>query len=477
MIVMVLFRRVACWLGLAGLCLSPAQAKDFTVLVYNVENLFDADGIAVYDDYQPAVYSPAHVQTKVENIARVVERVDGGKGPDIILFQEIEIDRTPDREPSAEAHLLRAFEDHGLKGYTMVVGTDSATKLHEDGHPRAIKCVVFTRFPVKAVRNHPISTARNILEVLVEVDGAPLYLFNNHWKSGASDPVTEKIRVANARVLRARIDELLKADPQTDIILGGDFNSEYNQSRRFGGIMPETGLNEVLRSQGNELAIRSPQRDLYNLWFELPPAQRGSDTYRGEWGTLIQLIVSRGLYDFRGVQYVDNSFGVLKIKGLNATPEGTPVRWSNDGPAGSGFSDHFPIYARFTTVKDNRADKWLALTKPSTSDESPSQGFKTPEKSYSLATAIDVAAVKNPASLRDGSFNGKLAKVKGTVNAGQRISVEAAGATWEVWIPDPKLREAVRAQWKPGQVVSFHGLIGNFKGTWQFTVERADWLK
>ena len=70
--------------------------------------------------------------------------------------------------------------------------------------------------------------------------------------------------------------------------------------------MKTTGLNDVLRSQGNELAVRGPQRDLYNLWFELPAPERGSDTYRGEWGTLMHLIISRGLYDFRGVQYVDN---------------------------------------------------------------------------------------------------------------------------------------------------------------------------
>ena len=64
-----------------------------------------------------------------------------------------------------------------------------------------------------------IPNARNILEVELEIDGARLYVFNNHWKSGASDPVTEKIRVASARVLRARLDQILKADPHVDIIL------------------------------------------------------------------------------------------------------------------------------------------------------------------------------------------------------------------------------------------------------------------
>jgi hypothetical protein len=200
--------------------------------------------------------------------------------------------------------------------------------------------------------------------VLVEVDGAPLYVFANHWKSGASDPVTEEARVANARTLRTRVDEILRADPNADLILGGDFNSQYNHKQR-NPRMKVTGLNDVLGSQGNELAVRGKQRDLYNLWYELPPAERGSDTYRGEWGTLMHLIVSRGLYDYRGVQYVDNSFAVAKFPGLNVDATGVPVRWSGDGQTGSGFSDHFPISARFTTVKDGRTDRWIALQKAS----------------------------------------------------------------------------------------------------------------
>lgn len=41
------------------LALAPAwaMARPFSVVVYNVENLHDADGVAAYDDYQPALYN------------------------------------------------------------------------------------------------------------------------------------------------------------------------------------------------------------------------------------------------------------------------------------------------------------------------------------------------------------------------------------------------------------------------------------
>lgn len=454
-----------------------AQARPFTVMVYNVENLFDADGISVYEEYRPNVYTPSHMRTKVATIAQVVAKLDGGKGPDIILFQEIEIDRSPDDEPAAEARLVAALKVRGITGYQVISADDRPDSPHEDGNQRAIRCVVFTRFPVVAVRNHPIPNARNILEVELEIDGARLYVFNNHWKSGASDPVTEKIRVANARVLRARLDQILKADPQADIILGGDFNSQYNQSRRYGGTMLQTALNDVLRSQGNELAIRGPDRDLYNLWFELPVDKRGSDTYRGEWGTLMQIMITRGLYDFRGVQYVDNSMSVLKVPELNATEEGTPLRWTNVGPAGGGASDHFPIYARFITVPDNQPTRWLALQKPSPNDESPTQAVKAPERKVDVTKALTLSQFPAAEAIRKAEFMGKLFRVQGKVQPGSRIAIAALNDVWEVWIPDPALRTRVKGQWREGETVTFLGLLGQHSGKWQFVVEKEEWLR
>jgi hypothetical protein len=493
---------------LTFLALAPALlARPFTVAAYNVENLFDVDGVAVYDEYQPSAYTPAHLRTKLDHIAQVVARIgDDGRGPDIILFEEIEVDRTPESRVDdqaaflrryagttfekmltapltpeeaglpAEAWLLKAFADRGLTGYTAVAGSDSSTVKYEDGNQRAIKCVVFTRFPVKAVRQHPIPNARNILEVLLDVDGCPLTVFANHWKSGASDPATEKIRVADARVLRARLDEILRDDPHADIIIGGDFNSQYNQKQR-NPAMPETGLNDVLRSQGDERAVRGPQADLYNLWFELPEARRGSDMYRGEWGTLIQLIISRGLFDYRGVQYVDRSFGVAKFAGLNRAADGTPRRWTFEGPAGDGYSDHFPIYARFVTVTDNAPGRWLKLAHPA-DGTAPASGPRVEYAAIDFKkTALTAAQIPAGANLRDGSFNGKIFHVAGRAIVGPRLAVTFQGGDYEVYASDAALREQLRAAWRDGATVSFYGELGQYRGRWQFVIKDASWVK
>ncbi len=485
-------------------------AKPFTVVVYNVENLHDTDGVAAYDDYQPALYNQHHALTKVKNIASVAARFEEGHGPEVILFQEIEIDHTPGKTPPdyakilkryagttidkmlgtefdpevadlpAEALLLKAFADRGLTGYTVVAGSDGSDGAMRDGRPaQAIKCVVFTRFPVKEVHNYPAASARNILEVKLDVDGHPLTVFDNHWKSGAGDAATEPIRIENARVLRKRLDELLKADPYADILIGGDLNSDYNQKRRYRKL-PETAINDVLGSQGNELAIRGPARDLYNLWFELPEAERGSDVFGGEWGTLMNLIVTRGLYDQRGVQYIDNSFGVAKFPGLNADAAGLPVRWNGkEGEGGQGFSDHFPIYARFQTVEDNLPGKFMPLVRESGhEDAGDGKANKVDLSKTDFASAVVPAKLPEGANLRDGTWTGKLFRIEAKALDDRFLKVEVNGETYDVFGPRKGIRERLYAQRREnaGQL-TFYGELGTYKGSWQFLVKSEEWVK
>ncbi len=489
------------FLGLAV----AGSARPFTVVAYNVENLFDVDGVAAYEDYQPAKYTPAHALTKLQNIAQVVARFEGGRGPDVLLLAELEVDGTPGPTPPdydallaryagmplremlgagmnreiadlpAEALLLKALADAGVTGYHAVIGDNVTAGASE--RKQVITCAVFTRFPVRAVRSHPTLDARAIIEVQVDVDGAPLYLFANHWKSGAGDPQTEPIRVANAQTLRTRVDEILGGDPNADIIIGGDFNSQYNQKRRYPA-MKTTGINDVLGSQGNELAVRQPARPLYNLWFELPAGQRGSDTYRGEWGTLMHLLISRGLYDFNGVQYVDNSFTVAKFPGLNADPDGLPLRWTFDGAAGAGTSDHFPIAARFVTVTDGRRDRYLALRNGSEGQE-PSAPVKTVDhaKVDLAAVAVRTDALPPGTAIRTAEYKGKIFRVEGRVATGTRLAVEFRGETYDVWSYDEALRAQLRADYPAGATLRCYAELGQYRERWQWVIQDASWVK
>ena len=72
-----------------------AAEREFTVLAYNVENLFDLDGIAIYKDYiqdepdDQFTYGRRKLLTKLQNIAAVLKTFNAGLGPELILFQEL----------------------------------------------------------------------------------------------------------------------------------------------------------------------------------------------------------------------------------------------------------------------------------------------------------------------------------------------------------------------------------------------------
>ena len=66
---------------------TPGMAREFLVVTYNVENLFDLDRVAKFDDYvevpdDPNSYGPAKLLGKLRGIGKVLQSVDGGKGPE-----------------------------------------------------------------------------------------------------------------------------------------------------------------------------------------------------------------------------------------------------------------------------------------------------------------------------------------------------------------------------------------------------------
>jgi hypothetical protein len=484
---------------------APAFAREFSVVSYNVENLFDIDGVAAYEDYQPANYTPAHLAVKVCNIAKALSKMGGG--PDIIVLNEIELDQTPestvkdydawldsvkdkkaadllagpDVAPAlaglpAEAWLLKALSDEGLTGYH-VATTDEKPGTYEDGRPLGVRSVILSKFPITIARTHPTPNARAILEATIDVDGTPLTVFANHWKSGAGDVESEKVRLENAKTLRNRLDGIFAADPNADVIVAGDLNSHYNQQRRYRA-MRETGINSVLGSQGNELALRGKNAGLYNLWFELPSNNRGSDIYKDEWGTLIHLILSRGLYDQNGVQYVDNSFKVMKIPGLNADVYGRPVRWFKSKTPG-GFSDHFPIMARFRTVEDGDKTRWMPLNQPSLTETGPEAPVPAAASVVDLfASALKTSKLPPDTAMRDGTFDGRVFFVEApaTVDEHGFVHVSVLGADYDVFTHDQDLRPRIREQAKADGRLSFYGELGTYRGHWQFMLHGKEWL-
>ena len=429
----------------------------FTVLTYNVENLFDADGVALFDDYKvDSGYTPRKLLTKLQSIASVLKSVDDGDTPEIVLFQELEADFTPestvvdydaflemysdttvadmlDAEWSdgyagypASAWLLKALADEGLTGYHVVTA-----EYRGAGSGSAHTNAIFSTFPIISHQAHPLVLARDIIEAELEVEGQSLFVYVNHWKSGASNPNLEPVRVENAKVLRRLIDARLVADPQADIIIAGDLNSHYNHSALFPNMV--TGVNDILGSTGIE---SFNEADLYNLWFELAPEARYSEVWRGRIGSLMHVLITQGLYDDSGISYIDGSFDKLVIPGINADTIGRPIRWHSTGETGGGVSDHFPVYARFSL---GAFEATAALS--------------TGENVSSYEYPLTVAQFNGDLKLKNGSFLNSLSDAELIPYVGQLYTVDAVvesirplllkvdHRTWPAYYSDPRYIE------------------------------------
>ncbi|SFV63198.1 hypothetical protein MNB_SV-6-578 [hydrothermal vent metagenome] len=319
------------------------QASEFSVATYNVENLFDEhkDG-GEYDDYIPYTHNwtPKMVEIKLNHTAEVICELDA----DIIALQEIE-------NPSILQRLQKRLKRVGCPyRYSSITREKTKSPIH---------VALLSRYPIIKEREIRVGYSpydRNILECIVKIDSHNLTIFVNHWKS-KSRGGRESRRVQYAKALRKRIDRLPLG---REYIIVGDMNSHYDEYRvinpKLNDTNGTTGINHILKTIRNGKLIEKNhiatmrKGSHYNLWLEYPPYKRWSHSYYGKKGAIDHILLPYTLFDGKGIEYLDNSFAIFRPKFL-LTKEGWINAWrfKHHKHLGKGYSDHLPIYARFTT--------------------------------------------------------------------------------------------------------------------------------
>ncbi len=314
-------------------------ADAFKVASYNVENLFDEvyDGTE-YPEFIPTKHgwSRQKVDKKLQHVTEVLCDLDA----DIVALQEIENSRIFER-------LRRKLERVGC-GYRYGVATNR--------RDTPIELAFLSRFPIVKSRQLRVGYAagvRPIFEITVKIGSHSLLLFNNHWKSKSRDG-KESRRIAYAKRLKRRLDAL---PPQTEYIVLGDFNTALDAylylPKRIDDTSGRTGLYDILKTTINdrpvdEATIRgSKVHDgslLYDLWYELSAKMRWSHAFYGKKEALDHILLPSSMFDGKGIDYRNDSFGVFKRPYL-FTRKGAIKSWRQE----EGYSDHLPIYAYFDT--------------------------------------------------------------------------------------------------------------------------------
>ena len=294
-------------------------ATEIKVASYNVENLFDMQYNGTeYQEFIPNKHNwtKQNLNKKLINISEVICDIDA----DIIGLQEIE-----------NQNALQLLQK-SLKKYGCSYKYGAITHKQKS----AIQVALLSKIAIQNSKDIVVTRAwgvRNILEVKFIIDNRPIYLFVNHWNSKKSP--TSK-RLLSAVALKRRLKKLPK---DSEYIILGDFNANYN----------EYEIEHIFNTK-RECDIKKDGFSHYNLWIEKPIYQRWSHNFYGEKQALDAILIPPTLMDNKGVNYIDNSFDVFK-KSYLFHPRGYILRWQykKGRHKGVGYSDHLPIFAKFST--------------------------------------------------------------------------------------------------------------------------------
>jgi len=325
-------------------CRGAAGEHSLTILSYNVENLFDdVDNGTEYREFDPGLgtWGTTEYHARLASVAEVLKSCGG---PDIAALQEVENEKVL-------AALSETYaKDLSYRHLALVEAPGSA-----------VNTGLLSRYPITAVKSHRVQVGRRdlgryIMEVRVFVEGIPLVVFNNHWKSkvdGAEE--TEPLRIAAAALLTERIAELLAFEPSLDIVVLGDLNEGVGDYEAAGGSYrtallplsaePSGGADwPCILVTGNpaESSVKKGRLVLFSPWSR----GEGSYVYRGRWLAIDHSLLAPSLFDGKGFSFQD--FSVFKAPFL-LDEDGFP----RSHVKGSGYSDHLPILLTLSKAQRN----------------------------------------------------------------------------------------------------------------------------
>jgi predicted extracellular nuclease len=306
-----------------GKGLQPMDGR--AIVCYNVENLFDTqDDPAIDDsDFLPSgalAWDNERYRTKLEQLSEAIHWSAAGE-PALIGLVEVENRRVVE-ELATTGGLKKA-------NYAVVHhdspderGIDVALLVHPE----------FAELAAEEPLAVPLGDdrTRDVLYVHLRLARkAELHVFVNHWPSRRDGDASVPKRLAAAKVVRDRVNAVLKVDPQARILIMGDLNDTPTD------LSIQQGLGAACDA--------AAQTALYDLMCMGQPEGHGSYNYQGEWSYLDQFIVSAAM-----LPLVDDAKAFWDDRLLFRHPRHgkAPDKTYAGRDYKGGYSDHLPIVLR-----------------------------------------------------------------------------------------------------------------------------------
>lgn len=174
-----------------------------------------------------------------------------------------------------------------------------------------------------------------------------LHVFVNHWPSRRGGENESEInRITAAQKLRENVDKLLAYNKKSNIIIVGDFNDEPGN----------TSILKTLSAKPLYCSDSVKANDaLYNTSFERYARKEGTLKFQDTWNLLDQVIISGGILNGTSLKYVCGSYEIFKPERIvtkSGKFQGTPHPTYGGRRYLGGYSDHFPVTAKFILTKE-----------------------------------------------------------------------------------------------------------------------------
>ena len=328
-----------------------AQTEDTLFIAFwNMQNLFDTvDDPEINDEaFLPngeMEWTEDRLDKKMYNLARIIRLMNNGNGPDILGVCEVE-----NQEVFAEM-VSKYLSD---LNYQIAYLESPDNRGIDNG--LIFKSDKFTLLSLQADTVHLSDEwpTRLIFGVnLLTNEDEKITVFVNHWPSRSGGQIeSEPKRISAAQTLRSAVDRIFSTDENANIFIIGDFNDDP----------VNVSLLETLRvypikcdSLPTDFEMNS-DGELFNLSYQSFEGGEGSYKYKDTWNMLDQIIVSGSIITGNNINYICNSFEVYKPKFIvtqSGNYEGTPFPTYGGRKYLGGYSDHFPVIAKFIIIRSS----------------------------------------------------------------------------------------------------------------------------
>ena len=319
-----------------------AQDKPYSVVFYNLENLFDIynDPETHDDEFTPQgvkQWNETRYQKKLTNMERVLFDIAAQQKeyPIVIGVSEIE-NRSVLEDLISQPKLKGAnyrichYDSPDARGVDVaflyrpdvfkIQGSDNI-KLHVEGLPNF--------------------RTRDLVVMWGTIENEPFYFLVSHWPSRLGGKEASQFkRDACAKQIREIKDSLLRENPATKVIVMGDLNDDAT----------DDSIVEVMGAKGKVSELQPG--DFFNPYNEMLRAGLGTLAYQDEWNLFDNICVTENLVNaergtlriIKGKKFYGNIFTRPYMLQLEGQYKNYPLRTFVTNNFQNGFSDHFPVY-------------------------------------------------------------------------------------------------------------------------------------